>query len=273
MPTVPPTRRRPSEHETHEYRQAAKSFGTDAERYDRTRPHYPGAMVERIVAAAPGRTVLDVGCGTGIAARQFKAAGCDILGVEIDERMAGPARRSGIEVEVAEFESWDPAGRTYDAVIAGQTWHWVDQVAGAAKAAEALRPGGRLALFWNVGQPPPDAVDAFAEVHGRVLPDSPATGVLRTPAMDVYSIMFTRAEDGIRQAGGFGEPERWPFEWERPYTRDEWLDQLPTHGIHTRLPQDRLRELLEATGAAIDALGGGFTMHYTAVVVTTTRDA
>ena len=57
-----------------------------------------------------------------------------------DERMAELARRSGIDVEVAAIETWDPAGRHFDAVIAGQAWHWVDPVAGAAKAAQALRP-------------------------------------------------------------------------------------------------------------------------------------
>ena len=46
--------------------------------------------------------------------------------------MADFARRTGIEVEVATFEAWDSAGRTFDAVAAGQAWHWVDPVAGAA---------------------------------------------------------------------------------------------------------------------------------------------
>jgi SAM-dependent methyltransferase len=141
--------------EPHQYRQVAESFGADAERYDRGRPSYPGALVERIVAASPGPDVLDAGCGTGIAARQFQAAGCRVLGVDPDARMAGLARRSGIAVEVATFEAWDPAGRRFDAVIAAQAWHWVDPVAGAAKAALALRPGGRLAVFWNAFQPRP----------------------------------------------------------------------------------------------------------------------
>jgi hypothetical protein len=47
----PPLAREP---EMHQHREAAESFGTDAERYDRTRPPYPGALVERIVAASPG---------------------------------------------------------------------------------------------------------------------------------------------------------------------------------------------------------------------------
>src|SRR5918999_3383058 len=100
--------------EPHRHRQAAESFGADAERYDRTRPRYPDALVQRIIAASPGSDVLDVGCGTGIAARQFQAAGATVLGVDVDARMADFARQRGLEVEVATFESWDHAGRFFD---------------------------------------------------------------------------------------------------------------------------------------------------------------
>ena len=64
-------------------------------------------------------------------------------------------------------------GRTFDAVIAAQAWHWVDPVAGAAKAAAVLRPGGRLAVFWNAFQPPAELRAAFGAVYQRALPDSP----------------------------------------------------------------------------------------------------
>jgi hypothetical protein len=73
------------------------------------------------------------------------------------------------------------------------------------------------------------------------------------------------------QAGAFGESEQWRFDWGRSYTRDEWLDQLPTFGGHSQFPSARLEELLVGVGAAIDAVGGSFTMRYTAVVVTATR--
>ena len=256
--------------EIHRDRRVAESFGGDAERYDRARPDYPGALVRRIIAASPGRNVLDVGCGTGIEARQFRAAGCTVLGVEPDARMADLARRRGLEVEVARFEGWDPAGRSFDAVIAGQAWHWVDPVAGAAKAAQALRPGGRLAVFWNAFQPPPEVNEAFAAVFRRVLPDSPLAQ-RGMPGADAYSALCARAADGIRQAGAFGDPEQWRFDWDRPYTRDEWLDVVPTVGLHTQLPSATLQELLAGIGAAIDAAGGSFTMHYATVAVTAAR--
>lgn len=226
--------------------------------------------MDAIVATSPGPDVLDVGIGTGIAARSFHAAGCRLLGVDPDARMADVARRSGIEVEVARFEAWNPSGRAFDAVVAGQTWHWIDPVAGAAKAAEVLRPGGRLAVFWNVSRFSPDLGEAFAAVYGRVLPDSPfARGT--SGGMAAYSGQFTKAADGIREGGAFGESEQWQFDWERPYTRDEWLEQVPTSGGHSQLSPGKLEELLVGVGAAIDAMGGSFTMHYAAVVVTAAR--
>ncbi|MGW0588485.1 class I SAM-dependent methyltransferase [Streptosporangium sp. NPDC002607] len=271
MPTIPQGQSHPSENEPHKARQVAESFGADAERYDRARPRYPDALVERIVAAGPGPDVLDVGCGTGIEARQFQAAGCTVLGVDPDERMAEFARRSGVEVQVATFEAWDPAGRTFDAVIAGQAWHWVDPVAGAVKAAQVLRPGGRLAVFAHVFEPPPAIAEAFTTVYRRVVPDSPFNGQPPKQTQDIYQAMFTMFADGIRKADEFGDPEQWRFDWERFYSRDEWLDLLPTTGGLTRLPADKLAEVLAGVGAAIDAIGGGFTMPYTTMAVTAAR--
>ncbi len=225
-------------------REIAESFGSDADRYDRSRPSYPQAMVDRIVAASPGPDVLDVGCGTGIAARQFQAAGCRVLGIDVDLRMADLARQRGLEAEVARFEDWDPAGRAFDAVVCGQAWHWIDPVAGAAKAAQALRPGGRFAVFWNAMELPPGLAEAFDVVFRRVLPERP--GVHRgMPGAEAYLALCARAAGGAREAGGFGDPEQWRFDWDRPYTRDEWLDQVPTFGgIGARLPPATMQDLL-----------------------------
>lgn len=262
MPTVPV--------QPHQARAAAESFGVDAERYDRTRPPYPDTLVARIVAESPGSDLLDVGCGTGIAARQFRAVGCTVLGVEPDPRMAAFARRDGTAVEVATFEAWDPAGRTFDAVVAGTAWHWVDPIAGAAKAARVLRPSGRLAAFWHVFELPANVAEALGAAVGRVAPDSPVAALPPGKMADAYEAMCATAADGMRTAGGFGEPERWRYEWERTYTRDEWLDQLPTSGALTRLPPDRMAAVVDAVGRAIDAIGGGFTMPYVTVAVTAT---
>ena len=243
----------------------AESFGVDAGRYDRARPRYPEALIRAIAAAAPGPDLLDVGIGTGIAARQFRAAGCTVVGVDADERMAAFARRQGFDVEVARFEEWEPAGRAFDAVVSGQTWHWVEPVTGAEQAAQVLRQGGRLAVFWNVLDPEREIAETFSAVYRRVLDDWDPWA---RPALDPYSAILTRAAEGMRATGAFDEPEQWRFDWERSYTRDEWLDQLPTGGDASQLEPGKLEELLTGMGDAIDALGGSFPLRYAAVAVT-----
>jgi len=49
-----------------------------------------------------------------------------VLWGEVDARIAEWTRQRGLEVEVATFQAWDPAGRAFDAVVSGQTWHWVN---------------------------------------------------------------------------------------------------------------------------------------------------
>jgi SAM-dependent methyltransferase len=276
MTTLPPERDAPGQAApagpAHLHRQVAEGFGAEAGRYDRARPTYPAGMIGRIVAASPGRDFLDVGCGTGISSRLFQAAGCRVLGVDPDPRMAGQARAGGTEAEVARFEDWDPAGRTFDAVTAAQAWHWVAPAAGAARAASVLRPGGRLAVFWNVFEPPAELREAFARVFRRVLPGSPEGGFWSRPALSLYrQAMGGKAADGMREAGAFSEPEEWLSRWERPYTRDEWLDLVPTSGGFARMPRAAQEEVLAGLGAAVDAAGGSFTMGYATLAVTAAR--
>ncbi|MEV0738747.1 class I SAM-dependent methyltransferase [Streptomyces sp. NPDC050549] len=272
MPTLP--REQPAPAPLHQARQMAESFGTDAQRYDQARPGYPDDLVARIVAESPGTDapdVLDVGTGTGIAARQFQAAGCTVLGVEPDARMADFARDGGLPVEVATFEDWEPGGRTFDAVTAAQSWHWVDPLAGAVKAAQVLRPNGLLAIFGHVYEPPPEVAEPFATAYRRVVPDSPFGGGTARRPLDMYQAAYAKVADRIRETGRFHDPGQSRFDWERLYTRDQWLDLLPTTGALTRLGPGQLAEILGVVGRAIDALGGSFTMPYTTLAVIAPR--
>lgn len=263
-----------SHEDPHERRQTAESFGSDAQRYDRARPRYPEGLVRRILEGAPGKDVIDVGCGTGIAARQFEALGGRVLGVEPDERMAEVARQLGIEVDVSTFEEWDPRSRQFDVLAAAQAWHWIDSTSGAVKAAEVLRPGGLLAVFWNAFQFPPEVADAFLEVFQNVMPQAPIDPrAMLHEATEGYQVLFGKAAAGIRASGQFADPEQWRFDWTWTYTRETWLDQMPTLGTFTRLPAPVLDKLLEGVGLAVDALGGNFAMRYATVAVTALRSS
>jgi SAM-dependent methyltransferase len=251
----------------HEDRDRADSFGADAAQYDRARPSYPDAMIDDLVADRP-HDVVDVGCGTGIVSRLLVARGCQVCGVESDERMAEFASRTGLDVETARFEDWDARGRSFDLLVSGQAWHWIDPYIGADKAGGVLRPRGRVGLFWNCGRHQPDVKVAFDEVYRRAPCEVDTHSFVLGHLTDDRFEWATRA---LEASGKFETVDRRTYRWVKRYSRDEWLDHLPTHSDHRALPPEQLARLLDAVGRAIDERGGSFTMQYDTVLVTAVR--
>ena len=252
----------------HARRGMAESFGVDASRYDRARPSYPDALIAAVTAASPGPEVLDVGVGTGIAARQLVAAGCRVTGVDVDGRMAAFAAAHGVTVEVAPFETWDAGERTFDAVIAAQSWHWVDPVAGLAKATSVLRAGGLLALFWNVMAPPEVVRLALSGVYRDVLGGFDPWAV---PMVATYDRHLDELAVGIDASGAFGEIRRWRYDWTRTYTTAEWLEQIQTGGDVASMPPGALDRLVVAVREALDGLGGHVPMGFATMALVAKR--
>jgi SAM-dependent methyltransferase len=251
-----------------EDRSRAESFGSVADLYDRARPSYPPALIDALLADG-GRTVLDVGCGTGIAAALFAARRCAVTGVEVDARMAGIARRKGLEVEISTFERWDDRGRRFDVVASGQAWHWIDPTAGAVRAADVLCPGGRIGAFWNFGDPPPELRDRLAPIYDRLAPELVNYSVVLDTAQRSGRVDLTVT--GIAASRRFGPVEVRRFPWTRTYGSRDWSDFLATHSDHHALEPARREQLLDEVTDAVDAIGGTFEMPYETALVTATR--
>ncbi len=250
----------------YEDRSRAESFGAIAQLYDRARPSYPPELIDTLLAEQP-RRVLDVGCGTGIAAALLAARGCAVLGVEIDERMAEVARTRGLEVEVAQFEHWDARGRTFELLTSAQAWHWIDPLAGAQRAASVLEPGGRIGLFWNFGSPPANVAALLDPIYTRLAPGLASRSVLLGGA----DARAQAAVAGIASAGEFTAAGVDTFAWSRTHDTESWLRLLQTHSDHQTLPAAQRERLLQAVGEAIDSLGGSFELPYQAILVSARR--
>ena len=61
------------------------------------------------------------------------------------------------------------------------------------------------------------------------------------------------------------------YPWQHRYTRDEWLDQLPTHSNHRVMDPAALEALLDAVGALIDDHGGSVVSHCDTTVLLALR--
>jgi SAM-dependent methyltransferase len=249
----------------HDDRRRAESFGEAAAQYERARPTYPDELVGALMVNTP-RRVLDVGCGTGKAGRLFAARGCEVLGVEPDPRMAEVARGHGLTVEIATFENWDSAGRTFDLVLSGQAWHWVDPSIGAAKAAAVLRPGGCLGLFWNYLHLDGGMKAALDSVYRAHAPSMLENYVLGTRARDAHAF-----RDAIASSRQFTGTWIRQYDWDCRMSRTEWLDLLPTQSDHRVLPADQRNRLLNGVSEAIDRLGGSVLVHFETELIVTHR--
>lgn len=65
---------------------------------------------------APGRSILDLGSGTGEHAVEFAKRGFEVRGIERSADMAGIARERGVDCEVGDIRSTS-LGRQFDAVV------------------------------------------------------------------------------------------------------------------------------------------------------------
>ncbi len=151
-----------------------RRFKGRAELYARHRPGYPGEVVtllEDECGLAPGSVVADLGSGTGILAGMLLARGCRVFGVEPNADMRTEGERAlasypGFVSVDARAEATGLPGASVDLVTAAQAFHWFDRPRARAEFGRILKPGGWVALLWNLRRK--DA-DAFAVAYERLL--------------------------------------------------------------------------------------------------------
>jgi SAM-dependent methyltransferase len=147
-------------------------FSNRVQDYVKYRPHYPEEMIDRVIELAgiePGDVVADIGSGTGISSLPFLDRGFDVVGVEPNAAMREAAEEIislhlAEQMEDAEIQDGtDPIfisveetaedtkidEQSVDLVIAGQAFHWFDRVKFRQECKRMLKPGAKVALFWN----------------------------------------------------------------------------------------------------------------------------
>lgn len=129
----------------------ARSFGPVADAYDRGRPGFPPEAAAWLAGSQPA-TVLELGAGTGKLTEQLVELGHDVHATDPDRSMLDVLARKlpDVRVSVAGAEELPVADRSVDVVVAAQSFHWFDHDRALPEIARVLRPGGRVALTWNV---------------------------------------------------------------------------------------------------------------------------
>ncbi len=120
----------------------------NAELYDRNHAfvyQYGESLLEQL-AARPGETILDLGCGTGHLTRQIQSTGAEVIGLDASPSMIKQAQENFPEIS---FTVGDAAklifNEPFDAIFSNATLHWIlnqnDLLSGVY---HSLKPGGRF---------------------------------------------------------------------------------------------------------------------------------
>jgi SAM-dependent methyltransferase len=184
-------------------------FGTAAAVYAAARPDYPDRVYEILrdrCHLGPSSSVLEIGAGSGQATKRLVASGAHVVAVEpsdaLAERLRAELRTAKrFEIVNAAFEDADLPTSSFDLVTAATSFHWLDPEVALPKIASVLRPGGWLALWWNVFGDP-DRPDPFHDATEPLLRDlAPGPSAARDGrpyALDVAARTGELANNGFQ---------------------------------------------------------------------------
>jgi SAM-dependent methyltransferase len=177
-----------------------KRFTDRVANYIAYRPKYPAAVMEFMRAElnlSPSSVVADVGAGTGILTEMFLRNGNTVFAVEPNDAMRAAAENllgafSNFKSVRGTAEATTLDARSVDFVTAAQAFHWFDAEHTREEFARILRPGGWVALIWNMRRidttPFLRELERILRAHGTDYAD----GVAEFPREEAIEKIFAR---------------------------------------------------------------------------------
>jgi SAM-dependent methyltransferase len=240
-------------------------FGAVASVYASARPAYPPQLYDTLADMAgrglDGALAVDVGAGTGIAARQLRDRGARVIAIEPSAGMLAELATAspGVRVLRGDGNALPLRDHRADFVTYAQAWHWADPRRAVPEYRRVLRPGGTFAVWWNL-----TARQAPWEVaqEERLLAACPGYRTGR----DRYPDFRERADPA---ALSLGFPARIAeFSWSRRVTIGVHLANLNSRSYVAALGTGGAARFLAAERAALAAefAGGMVTEAYRTVL-------
>ena len=175
---------------------AERAFGERADVYERHRAGWPADAVDAVFAGLGldgESTVVDLAAGTGKLTRELVPRAGRVIAVEPSEDMRRQLAEAvpAADVRAGSAEDMPLDDAAVDAVLVAEAFHWFGTREAVAEIARVVRPGGGLALLWNVHDFPPEE---WARRMGELLSARRAPGV--TPANRKQTGLWREAFEG-----------------------------------------------------------------------------
>lgn len=243
--------------------------------YEFARPTYPEEVYQQIMqfsGIGENANILEVGAGTGQATDLFVNSNryfesikinnfyLDLLEVS-DEQVAFLKNKyhkyPQITVKKDYFEEYK-TDKQYDLIYSATAFHWVKSDIGYPKAWEMLKPGGTLAVFWQMSSVTYYDEEIFRGLNAikhKYLPNE-------SLGFDTQGINKVKEKrlDQIQSGGYFGMPEVYEFRWTDTYDADKYAALVNTYSSTQTLKADLKNAYLNEIRQYINNNGGIVTL-------------
>jgi SAM-dependent methyltransferase len=234
----------------------SRSFELVADVYERARPGYPAeavAWVAEQLELAKGRTVLDLGAGTGKLTRDLVETGADVIAIEPGEAMREQLEQSvvGAKVLRGAAEAIPLPDASVDAITIGQAFHWFRHEEAVPELHRVLRPRRGVALLWN-------SREGEAPIQKEI-------GELIAP----WVRRDRHAPDSwkkLKLRGLFGPVEEREFAFVDELDEDALAERIASISFIAAAPEAARRELDEAVREVVRRRGGRVDFPYVTAV-------
>ena len=238
--------------------------GENASSYERGRPTYPPDAVEhlaRTLHIGPGRTVVDLGAGTGKFTRLLAATGATVVAVEPQAAMRAELTAvapSSVEVLDGGAESIALPYASVYVVCAATAFHWFDHERAMPEIARVLRDGGGLGLVWN-------------DRDERVPWVREMTEIIRWDGYRPFGVDFDW-RPFISLGGFFTYGGRLQFPHSQMLDRESFLDRVSSISYISTLSPEARAPVLARCAQLVAGFDEPFALPYQCDVIWATRD-
>jgi SAM-dependent methyltransferase len=214
--------------------------------YAAHRPGYPDSAVEWLVGGER-RHVLDLGAGSGSLTKSLVADGHLVVAAEPNRAMLAELEVLGLAAPLVQSgaEALPFARQSFDVVTVGTAFHWFDADAALPEIAAVLKPGGRLALVWNIRCEDSGWAAELAELLQAAQPPS------------LVGHWVTGSVSAVEESALFGPLEAAEFPFTQTLDRAGLMGLAASRSYVIALSTTRRRRLLESIGRLFDSVAGG----------------
>lgn len=215
------------------------AFGRTAREYELGRPEWPEELLDRVIdklGLGSDAPVLDLGAGTGKLTRLLVPRFARVVAVEPDDAMSKVLEEvvPGAESRAGSAEAIPLGDGEVEAAFSGEAFHWFASRKTVAELARVLRPGGVLAIFWNLFVDADPTLDDEAEA---VLEDAIARG----GAPGLPRVLSGQWREPLAESR-FGELQEDELVREVVTDREAWIaNMLSVSSIAHQPDEDRAR--------------------------------